>query len=566
MIRLLIFHTSILAAYLTIRSGGAMVGDTAQWWRISLGAGLLLVGVWASQVGKMKRATGSLSRQWRSCAMQFSMAVLLFVGIHMYFLEAPAMIDRATNQLVDLFASEEKKSSQKISQALRQQGPTKGNWLWNNATMRPLPRKTDLKPGNKPEVFLQFSDPAMAKDLVKKRAYVSAFALGTYDQASWMLTPAEKNQTQDFPQRIGIKYRYSISHSADESGQNPLVGLQGMIHAEIAPLHFLGDGIRLLPSRSEGEGYQYFATSQPMLIEDLSSLQQAAQGEGVPSEWLALPKEHELDVRIRGLCAEATQSKNTREKLLQIRDFLRKECRYSLKIQNEKNLDPLENFLFHEKIGHCEMFATAGAVAARALGIPSRVAFGWAGGSYFENSNLYVFRAREAHAWTEVLIDQVGWVIMDCTPESAIGRSRQAANDESPITKEDMEIAGPIPEDIALAPPYLKHTLIIVGCAALLCVGLMALTRKNPDQTEYRHSSKDGIVRNYVRAFYRYCGRVGLRILPSDTVKKLMHQLPDHPSWREKFIQYHYRVRYGKSARDPQAEEILRKACEEETR
>ena len=64
---------------------------------------------------------------------------------------------------------------------------------------------------------------------------------------------------------------------------------------------------------------------------------------------------------------------------------------------------------------------------AREMGVESRVAYGWAGGSYFENDLMFVFVAREAHAWVEVKLDGYGWVVMDPTPPMVLGGAGCAA-------------------------------------------------------------------------------------------------------------------------------------------
>ena len=133
---------------------------------------------------------------------------------------------------------------------------------------------------------------------------------------------------------------------------------------------------------------------------------------------LAVPKTGDFPQRIRDLARTAAGSGSVKEQLLRIQEHLRTTLQYSLETTNVRDLDPLENFLFEEKRGHCEYFATAGALMARALGIPSRVAYGWAGGKWFEASGLFVFRANEAHSWTEVWLDRHGWVIMDPTPQA----------------------------------------------------------------------------------------------------------------------------------------------------
>ena len=88
----------------------------------------------------------------------------------------------------------------------------------------------------------------------------------------------------------------------------------------------------------------------------------------------------------------------------------------------------MENFLFEEKRGHCEYFATAGALMARALGLPSRVAYGWAGGTWYDDAGLFVFRANEAHAWTEVWLENFGWVLHGSDAANARRRRKKRAS------------------------------------------------------------------------------------------------------------------------------------------
>ena len=62
-------------------------------------------------------------------------------------------------------------------------------------------------------------------------------------------------------------------------------------------------------------------------------------------------------------------------------------------------------------------FASAMAVLARCEGIPSRLVIGYA----VPNSNEPTIRvgSANAHAWAEVFIDGIGWVICDPVPENA---------------------------------------------------------------------------------------------------------------------------------------------------
>lgn len=69
--------------------------------------------------------------------------------------------------------------------------------------------------------------------------------------------------------------------------------------------------------------------------------------------------------------------------------------------------------------GYCEQFATAMAVMARTLDIPSRVVLGFAPGDVQpqpDGSDLIVVRALHGHAWVEVFFPGQGWVRFDPTP------------------------------------------------------------------------------------------------------------------------------------------------------
>ena len=82
--------------------------------------------------------------------------------------------------------------------------------------------------------------------------------------------------------------------------------------------------------------------------------------------------------------------------------------------------DPLANFLFERKQGHCEYFASSMAVMLRTLGIPSRVVNGFRTGEFNDVTSQYVVRASNAHSWVEAYFPNYGWVAFDPTPGAAI--------------------------------------------------------------------------------------------------------------------------------------------------
>lgn len=77
--------------------------------------------------------------------------------------------------------------------------------------------------------------------------------------------------------------------------------------------------------------------------------------------------------------------------------------------------DAVDQFLFDMRQGYCTYYASAMAVMARTLGIPARVASGYATGDYDPASHSYTLYERLAHAWPELYIDG-RWVAFEPTP------------------------------------------------------------------------------------------------------------------------------------------------------
>lgn len=81
------------------------------------------------------------------------------------------------------------------------------------------------------------------------------------------------------------------------------------------------------------------------------------------------------------------------------------------------NRDPIEWMLFDQKQGFCNYYATAEVLMLRSLGIPARLAVGYAQGEpeTAEGRLAYVVRLRDAHAWPEVFFPDIGWVEFEPT-------------------------------------------------------------------------------------------------------------------------------------------------------
>ncbi len=93
---------------------------------------------------------------------------------------------------------------------------------------------------------------------------------------------------------------------------------------------------------------------------------------------------------------------------------------YSLAYERPPGVDPIRNFLLDNRQGHCEYFASAMALLARAGGIPARVAGGYRVSEYNKLGGYHIVRERNAHAWVEAWIPGRGWQTFDPTPASRL--------------------------------------------------------------------------------------------------------------------------------------------------
>jgi protein-glutamine gamma-glutamyltransferase len=96
--------------------------------------------------------------------------------------------------------------------------------------------------------------------------------------------------------------------------------------------------------------------------------------------------------------------------------YLGKGFGYSRNLRTKRGRDPVAHFLLHRKKGHCEYFASAMVLMLRAVGVPARVVTGFLGGAWNSYGSYVSVRQGDAHAWTEVWFDTIGWVTFDPTP------------------------------------------------------------------------------------------------------------------------------------------------------
>ncbi|MEM9729105.1 MAG: transglutaminase domain-containing protein [Myxococcota bacterium] len=104
-----------------------------------------------------------------------------------------------------------------------------------------------------------------------------------------------------------------------------------------------------------------------------------------------------------------------------VTSWLSREGIYSLQNEHSGADDPTASFLFGDLTGYCVHFAHAATYLMRQLGVPARVATGYAvSESARQGGSALLLSGAASHAWPEVYVDGYGWVVLDVYPQQAL--------------------------------------------------------------------------------------------------------------------------------------------------
>jgi transglutaminase-like putative cysteine protease len=170
------------------------------------------------------------------------------------------------------------------------------------------------------------------------------------------------------------------------------------------------------PALRGGETYQVDAIlSNP----NRQQLQEAGTNypEWVTKKYLQLPKS--FSPRIKELAQAITaDAKTPFEKAIFITSYLRQNITYAQTIPEvPRRKDPLEWILFEYRQAYCVYYASSEVLMLRSVGVPARMAVGFAQGQ--RDGNSFVVRRMDAHAWPEVYFPDIGWVEFEPTAGQA---------------------------------------------------------------------------------------------------------------------------------------------------
>ena len=181
---------------------------------------------------------------------------------------------------------------------------------------------------------------------------------------------------------------------------------------------------------------------------------------------------------------------NTYEAVKTVEQYLQKNFAYSERVPTRPI--PLMGFLYDDKRGYCQQFSGTMALMLRMAGIPTRVAAGFAPGSFNTDTGEYRVRDLDAHSWVEVWFTGVGWVPFDPTPARAPAQSQSSALATSAAAADAGEVfersAGPLSErnqgpggaagSGGGGGGWVVPVLLLLLVAAPLGIGALIVTRR----------------------------------------------------------------------------------------
>ncbi|HTR49820.1 MAG TPA: transglutaminase domain-containing protein [Kofleriaceae bacterium] len=157
-----------------------------------------------------------------------------------------------------------------------------------------------------------------------------------------------------------------------------------------------------------------------------------------------------------------------------IKQYLEQNVSYSLSHRHANVADPVADFLFGDRIGYCVHIAHAAVYLWRAAGIPARVGVGYMVEADHRRGSSILIRGGDAHAWPELYLDGVGWVVFDVAPAKNLDPPQKPPDDDlQQQLAEFARNAPPNTHDIDPAPKPSQRPL--AGPIAIASLSLLAL-------------------------------------------------------------------------------------------
>ncbi|MDA0282737.1 MAG: DUF3488 and transglutaminase-like domain-containing protein [Planctomycetota bacterium] len=288
--------------------------------------------------------------------------------------------------------------------------------------------------------------------------------MGSYENGRWQVLKQSQDVTELFgPRHLhGLIRQHYIIHDGTSRtlfGMHPVFATQYIEGELIRPsidvvtsILFRSDSDR---TKSGDLEYVLFGavprleSDRPRVIEVRSAPARRAQAQALP-DLLKLPsgldRLKQLARQIADTVSPFETSSDSRDlriaRVIEQRLQSSGEYQYSLSAEIiDPSIDPVEDFLFNRKQGHCEYSATAMALMLRAVDIPSRLVSGFKGGQASGFSGAFTVEGRHAHAWVEALVEG-RWTTFDPTPFARADSVAEIGADRSVVSSFRTLLAG----------------------------------------------------------------------------------------------------------------------------
>jgi transglutaminase-like putative cysteine protease len=305
--------------------------------------------------------------------------------------------------------------------------------------------------------------------------HLRILAFDTYDHTAWRPAIAYRNfksvprhLTATAPPTTAPAHTLRITRLTDLADLLPVpTGATAVrINADLDR-----DALAALRDRTGGENppFDVMIPAHPPAVDTVPLAPPAVLSLGL---LLALPPE--IDPRVIALARQLTTADTTpAHKIFHLAQHLRGSHAYSLSFQPSGNTDPLNDFILNGRAAHCQYFASAMVILARAAGVPARLVTGYYAHEPY-GDDATIVRERDAHAWAECYLGDVGqWVTVDATPSA--GRPDGLFPDP-PRWRRFLESLRDLPtrlrEWFATIPRPRLYTTLTLAAAAILLIAL----------------------------------------------------------------------------------------------
>ncbi len=200
----------------------------------------------------------------------------------------------------------------------------------------------------------------------------------------------------------------------------------------------------------------------------------------------------------------AQPGKSDYEKARLIQHAIESAAKYNLHAAATPNdRDPVAYFLFEQKEGYCDLFASSMVLGARSIGIPARYMTGFLPELPNSIGGKQLVLESDYHAWAELYFKNVGWVVFDPTEgaQAVEDGARGSSNNIPPWYKSDTFRIG---------------IYVLIGLVMVAGLGFAVVTRHRPNEKNIRQAELEKHYLAYSRALER-----------ASRKRRLVSQTPD---------------------------------------